>query len=111
MWSIRDEVREHGWENVIKTFVADLRYAALQDHVTAGVRPALLAVMTTIYLPKMASSKWVRTWKRTSWKSSPRSPILAMRRNHTACQIEIRTAMGSLSKAPWWAWFMRIAQD
>src|SRR5436190_14607498 len=25
--NIRDEVREHGWENVVETFVADLRYA------------------------------------------------------------------------------------
>src|SRR5262245_65486014 len=27
VWSISDEVREHGWENVIETFVADQRYA------------------------------------------------------------------------------------
>ena len=35
-WSIRDEVREHGWENVIETFVADLRYATRQLRAMPG---------------------------------------------------------------------------
>jgi putative ABC transport system permease protein len=34
--SIRDEVREHGWENVIETFVADLRYATRQLRAMPG---------------------------------------------------------------------------
>src|SRR5262245_2287242 len=36
VWSIRDVVREHGWENVIETFVADLRYATRQLRAMPG---------------------------------------------------------------------------
>ena len=36
MSSIRDEVREHGWENVIETFVSRLRYATRQLRAMPG---------------------------------------------------------------------------
>src|SRR6185369_5464026 len=35
--SIREEVRDYGWENAVETFVADVRYAARRLRSTPGV--------------------------------------------------------------------------
>src|SRR6185295_5025067 len=36
VFSVRDEVRGHGWENAIETLIADLRYAVRRLRATPG---------------------------------------------------------------------------